>query len=630
MSVGWNIRRNELFLIDLNGNILIPSVEDVYAALVEHRPTEPWIPIVVNELHVSRYPLEPVLVIDVCRNDIPTYSICASSRGVTVELELYDLKRGHVIAGQNWYPIEPQATIEILELLQTYVVDIGPAHSLKAFLSIRKAPAIRDIIDDRIGEKIISPLVFAPKTDDVPTGIIGQLYPYQLTGWRWLKFLLSEGVGGLLADEMGLGKTLQIISVISDSGASQLSPALIVAPGSLLENWYREIKKFAPHLKVLKHHGPVRTGRPATLMSYDVVLISYDNVVTDSSLLNMILWRVVILDEAQFIRNPYAKRTRAVKRLRRVTGLAITGTPIENKLLDMWSIIDFVFPGYLGDVTSFETEFQDSVDGAIRLEPIVSPLMLRRRIIDVAQDLPPRIEIPQVLEIDENEAVAYDAERNRISSEYGVAATLVSLTSLRRFCAHPILMNGNLDCVDPMSFSKFRRLNDILNEIFINNEKVIIFTSFTIMADLILQHIQNYYGFFVGIIDGRLAIDERQPLIDIFSKVDGCAALVLNPKAGGAGLNITAANHVIHYNLEWNPALEDQASARVYRRGQKRPVTIHKLLISNTVEEVVAERLARKRELSSVAVIGIKGKDDDYSDIIAALSRSPSKVFVGK
>ncbi len=471
----------------------------------------------------------------------------------------------------------------------------------------------------------ISPLIFAPVADVTPAGVNAKLYSYQLAGWRWLKFLLAEGVGGVLADEMGLGKTLQIISVLSDSGEGSLRPALIIAPGSLLENWRREIDKFAPHLKVLKHNGPLRTGSPTELQRYDVVITSYDNAVGDNSLLNMITWRVIILDEAQFIKNPDAQRTRAVKRLRREAGLAVTGTPVENRLLDMWSIMDFVLPGQLGDAKTFEVTFSNDVDGASRLEPLVSPLMLRRRVADVAQDLPARIDVTQVLELDERESVAYDAERNRINAEYGAAATLVSLTSLRRFCAHPSLMDNTSGSADPMSFSKFRRLDEIVEEIFASAEKVIIFTSFTAMADIIARHIDTRFGAFTSVIDGRLAIDDRQPLIDKFSSVKGPAALVLNPKAGGAGLNITAANHVIHYNPEWNPAMEDQASARAYRRGQMLPVTVHRLLVSDTVEDVVDERLRRKRTLSDTAVIGVEGKEDDYGDIVAALSRSPLK-----
>lgn len=624
-NAGWEIRGNELWLLDPQGRSRIPSADEVYRALIERLPAEEWIPTSVDGLRPSRYPLVPALMISADMEGGPTYSLIATSRGVSMELQVADLERGHRISDGVWYPVDPTARAEVLELLKSNGVEVGPARSLKAFLAIRKAASEGGAVEDQTHEQPFSPLVFAPAGDDVPAGVNAKLYPYQLSGWRWLKFLVAEGVGGLLADEMGLGKTLQIISALSDSGAAPLRPALIIAPGSLLENWRREIGKFAPHLKVLKHHGPLRTGRPADLQPHDIVITSYDNAVGDNSLLNMIQWKVIILDEAQFIRNPEAQRTKAVKRLKRDAALAVTGTPVENRLLDLWSIMDFVLPGHLGDAKSFETHFTDDPNGAALLEPLVSPLMLRRRVAEVAKDLPPRIDIPQVLELDEAEAAAYDAERDRINAEYGAAATLVALTSLRRFCAHPALMNRSAAVADPMSFSKFRRLDEIFSEIFSRGEKVIVFTSFTAMADMIARHVEKRFGFFAGVIDGRLPIDDRQPLIDRFSAVRGGAALVLNPKAGGAGLNITAANHVIHYNPEWNPALEDQASARAHRRGQTRPVTVHRLLVADTVEDVVDNRLTRKRSLSEAAVIGVEGKDDDYGDIVAALSRSPSQ-----
>jgi SNF2 family DNA or RNA helicase len=620
----WDARDKELRLIEPTGNIRIPSVDEIYAALVEGTPTEKGIPTSVKNLHLSRYPLVPRLVVEEGSNGIPKYSLSAKCRGLTYPIDLSDLERGHVILESTWYPIDSQTSSEVSELLRDAGVELGPVQSLKAFLHVRKAAAAGGSVEDSTATLSISPCAFVPPSNDTPNDIDANLYSYQLLGWRWLKFLLSEGCGGLLADEMGLGKTLQIIAVMSDAGSGPLRPSLIVAPGSLLENWCREIRKFSPKLKVLKHHGPLRTGRPADLSQYDVVVTSYDVVVGDNSLLNMIRWKVVVLDEAQFIRNPSAQRTKAVKHLQRDAGLAVTGTPIENRLLDVWSIIDFVHPGYLGDARSFEKQFLNTADGAVQLEPLISPLMLRRRVAEVAQDLPLRIDIPQLLELDASEAEIYDAERKRIYAEYGSAATLVALTSLRRFCAHPHLMGSNFDASDPMKFSKFRRLHEIIEEIFERNEKVLIFTSFTAMADMIARHITQKFGAFAGVIDGRLPIDKRQPMIDQLGCIKGGAALVLNPKAGGAGLNIVAANHVIHYNPEWNPALEDQASARAYRRGQDLPVTVHRLLIADTVEDVVNDRLMRKRTLSNAAIVGIEGKDEDYGDIVAALSRSPS------
>jgi SNF2 family DNA or RNA helicase len=561
-----------------------------------------------------------MLVLDLDDQFTPILGLKGRSRGIEEPLSISDLERGHVVVSGSWFPIDTSAGSGIITLLSEANSELG-ACSLQTFLRMRKLDG-EGLVEDLIGDKKISPLAFIPQSDDVPR-VSATLYPYQLAGWRWLRFIRSEGLGGLLADEMGLGKTLQVISAILDPGISETGPCLIVAPGSLLENWRREIARFAPTLSTLKHHGPDRTGRPADLRGYDVVVTSYDNVVRDNSLLGMIAWDLVVLDEAQFIRNPDAQRTKATKHLRRRVGLAVTGTPVENRLLDLWSIIDFVLPDQLGDRKSFEAYFSDDVDGARLLESVVSPFMLRRRIAEVAQDLPTRIDIPQVVELSAHEATSYDHIRQRIATDYGAAATLVALTALRRFCAHPMLLIDEL--ADPMQFSKFQRLDEILREIFAQGEKALVFTSFTAMADMIAEHVGSSLHVFAGVIDGRLPVDDRQPLIDEFSAIRGPAALVLNPRAGGAGLNITAANHVIHYNPEWNPALEDQASARAHRRGQELPVTVHRLLVADTVEDVISERLERKRAIADTAVVGVAGHEDDYADIISALSRSPMR-----
>ncbi len=618
-SIVWKDRT--LFLVAPDGTETVPAVDDAYRLLVEESPL-PGEPAVRRPLNLksSRYPLVPALLLDLDEHEAPTLELVGRSRGLVERLTLEDLGRGHVVLGEKWFPIDSSCAEEVCSALEAAGATTGRLRSLSAFMQLRKNGGV---VEDSIGSRVISPLAFISTTDDAPT-VSATLYPYQLSGWRWIRFIRAEGLGGVLADEMGLGKTLQVISAICDQPADVAGPCLIVAPGSLLENWRREFTRFAPMLRVLKHHGPVRTGRPADLRSIDVVVTSYDNLVRDNSLLSMIEWEMVVLDEAQYIKNPDAQRTKAAKHLPRRASLAVTGTPIENRLLDLWSIVDFVLPGQLEDRSEFEARYSEDVDGAALLESHVSPFMLRRRISDVAQDLPPRIDISQVVEMSDQEAVEYDEIRDRIVRDYGAAATLVSLTELRRFCAHPALLSGATSA-NAIGFSKFQRLDDILREIFNNKEKVLVFTSFTAMADMISRHISSRLHVFSAVIDGRLPIDERQPLIDTFSSVCGAGALVLNPRAGGAGLNITAASHVVHYNPEWNPALEDQASARAYRRGQELPVTVHRLLMADSVEDVISERLVRKREIAATAVVGVEGSKEDYGDIINALSRSPSK-----
>lgn len=624
----WVLEGRTLALSGAEG-ATVPDADLVFRSIVEREAVwpdvEPGPTGAASTLHASKYPVVVTFSLELDDSGAPATSIAGRVKGQTLSVQLDDLRAGHFVEDGTWFPLDPASSADVLSLADRIGLSLGPLRSIRQFLDLKKAAADGGPVEDQTAGIALPPLLLSKGRDGAPAGVHANLYPYQTDGWRWLAFLLREGIGGFLADEMGLGKTLQVISVIADPGAESLRPVLIIAPGSLLENWCRELKKFAPGLKVLKHHGAGRTGRPADFDGFDVIVTSYDNAVRDQSLFLMIEWAAVVLDEAQYIRNPDAQRTRSVKRLRRKAGIAVTGTPVENRLLDLWSIMDFVLPGYLGTAAEFERHFGDDDDAALQLEPFVSPVLLRRRVADVATDLPDRIDIPQVIELDDDEACRYDEIRQEIADKYGQAATLVALTALRQFCAHPFLLDGGRG--DPASFSKFRRLDDILGEIFARNEKAILFTSYNGMSDILQDHIRRTYGAFTGAIDGRLAIPERQPLIDRFSETKGSAALVLNPRAGGAGLNITAANHVIHYNLEWNPALEDQASARAYRRGQELPVTVHRLFCAGTVEEVVDQRLTRKRAISDAAVVGVEGAEDDYADVIAALGRSPlSKV----
>ena len=576
-------------------------------------------------LRFSRYPAVLSGVIEArSGQDVPAVSLTIRPQlGGAFPVSNAALHSGHAVANGTWYSIEQSSLDDLRALLvEAGVDDTGRILTLGGVLTLKAAAAKGAVVEDALPSGSEATLRFVPAEAGTPTGVSATLFPYQIDGWRWLKFVIGEGVGGLLADEMGLGKTLQVISVLADSGTEKLSQALIVAPGSLLENWRREFTKFAPSLSVLKHHGANRTGRYADLQNYDIIIASYDTVVRDQSLMRMINWDVVVLDEAQSIRNPEALRTRTVKSFLRKVGVAMTGTPMENRLTDLWSIIDFVAPGYLGDLGSFVALHDESVDGAQRVEPLVTPLMLRRRVADVAKDLPERIDVSEVIQLSDAEAHEYERIRQEIFDQYGSSATLVALTKLRQFCAHPSILQG-AEKAGPAEFTKFARLVDILSEIAAIGEKAIVFTSYTEMGDMIAGHVEGQMGYFAATLDGRLPIDERQALIDKFSAIEGPAVLVLNPKAGGAGLNITAATHVIHYNLEWNPAQEDQASARAHRRGQTLPVTVHRLFCADTVEDVVNDRVQKKRAIAGAVIVGMQGGGDDYADVIAALERSP-------
>ena len=621
----WAVSAGGVLAVSDDTGCFPATVEQVYASIVEQTPE--WEDMragkhgAATELAFSAYPVDALLVLHISNNARPAVSLEARTQlDKTFPLSPEAVRHGHVVHEGTWHPVSVADTHSITALLSHVGLDPNAPDltTLHQCLALRRAAANGEPVLDRLTDDVLFNLSSIDRAA-VPHGIDATLYPYQIRGWQWLRFIISEQAGGLLADEMGLGKTLQVISAIRDHGPTQTSAgSLVIAPGSLLENWSREIAKFCPTLQAVKHRGPDRTGSPAELRPPDVVITSYETAIRDLALLRMIQWHVVVLDEAQNIRNPDTRRAQAVKRLRREVSIAVTGTPIENRLRDLWSIMDFALPGYLGDLPSFETRYTD--EDASSLEPLVSPVILRRRVQEVAKDLPPRIDIPEILELEDDEATAYEDVRADIQRKYGATATLVSLTKLRQFCAHPALLGERSRFHD---YSKFDRLKALLREVFARREKALVFTSYTAMADRIAAMVQTEFGVISAMIDGRLPIPERQPLIDQFTAYQGAAALVLNPRAGGTGLNIAAANHVIQYNPEWNPAIEDQAAARAYRRGQKRPVTIRRLIIANTVEEVIDERLQRKRDIVGNAVVGVRGEQGDYRDIVAALTRSP-------
>jgi SNF2 family DNA or RNA helicase len=396
----------------------------------------------------------------------------------------------------------------------------------------------------------------------------------------------------------------------------------VIAPATLLENWRRELERFAPSLRVLLHQGRDRTGFPKKLQEYQVVIASYDTAIRDISILEMVKWNILVLDEAQAIKTPGAQRTVTLKKLPRRVAVAVSGTPVENRLRDLWSLMDFAVPGLLGQLKQFESHYLNDEEHATELEPLVSPLILRRIVADVAKDLPERIDIPQAVQLSDESARRYEEIRQEVISEYGKLGSLVALTKLRMFCTHPFLITH--ESGDPLPHSsKYARLLEILDEVFSCDEKILIFTSYTQMADILASDLHARYRVPFTIIDGRTPVTDRQPFVDRFGQTMTSAGLILNPRAAGTGLNIVAANHVVHFNLEWNPALEDQATARSFRRGQTRPVTVHRLYHPNTVEEIIEERTARKRAIASKAIVGTTGTENDIADILRSLEMSP-------
>lgn len=541
-------------------------------------------------------------------------------------------KRDQLVIDGQWFPLIPSEIAEISGLLESCGIKNTRTLTLRHCLELLRLGAeFLDVVEQSNDkEQSLTPPVAVDNYSKIEfillnQGFVANLYPYQQTGVSWLHSLAEEELGCILADEMGLGKTVQIIALITLCRRHKGMPTLVVSPATIIENWRREFQKFSPNVDILVHSGPHRTGFPSSLRKYDVIITSYDIAVRDQGMLGMIEWKLVILDEAQAIKNPATRRAIVLKSLKKKNAIAVTGTPMENRLRDLWSLMDFACPGLLGSIDQFEALNRDSEESARRIERIVSPLILRRRVADVADDLPEKIIISQAVSMNEGALFDYEELRRQIAREYGKSATLVSLIKLRQFCAHPYLLGrGTFD--DPLKHSdKYVRLVEILDEITGWDQKTIIFTSFSGMLDLLVSDLPRRYNVPCIRIDGRTPVTDRQGLVDFFSSIKGSAFLLVNPRAAGTGLNITAANHVIHYNLEWNPAVEDQATARAHRRGQKQIVTVHRLFYVDTVEEVINDRLYRKRLLAHTAVVGTEANEAYAADIARALSITPVK-----
>lgn len=466
-------------------------------------------------------------------------------------------------------------------------------------------------------------------------GLQANLFPYQAHGVAWISETLQRTGGLILADEMGLGKTIQIIGAMLLDPPVNASPALVLCPTSLIANWLRELQKFAPSLTVAVHRGSDRARLHRDLQRSQVVITTYDTVVNDLVLFRAVQWSWLILDEAQAVKNPDSRRRGAVAAIPRRRTIPVTGTPVENHLLDLWSLADLAVPGLLGSRDAFELRFPDTDEAARALSEITGPVVLKRMVREVAKDLPERRDIPVPVELGADLARSYEAVLEETLERYPTAGALVATGQLQLFCAHPWLRSSDASAADwedrveiarrsgqPLMTPKIERTLQLLHEAFAHGHKVLVFANFNACGGLLKEasDLAELPAAFWGAINGSTPGGERQPMVDAFAAHDGPAILVLNPRAAGAGLNITAATVVIHYTQVWNPALEQQASARAHRRGQTQPVTIYHMFYVDTVEEVMMERAQRRREMGAEAV---PTSGTDRADLARALALRP-------
>lgn len=508
-------------------------------------------------------------------------------------LPLSKLEDDHALFNGVWHPLEPASLEAVRAWLAMQRAEDGPLSAYaNVYRGLSSSIQIRDNVD-------IEQVRRAAPRVETPPCLRATLYPYQEVGYSWLSQAAEAGLGCLLADEMGLGKTIQVIALLEERCRRHLGPSLVVAPVTLIENWRRELHRFAPLLRVNVHMGPKRAQYGGAFNAVDVVLVSYDTAARDIGVFVARDWDLLVMDEAQNVKNPDTMRAQLLRQLPRHAAVMMTGTPIENTTSDLWSLADFAVSGYLGTREHFAVSMAEQPELLARA---VKPILLRREVKDVAADLPELIDVDVMIDMFEEESIGYAELVGGMQGQGSRANALAMITKLRQFTAHPSLAAG-LTPEDPISESaKLARLTEMLGEVFAADSKVLIFSAYRGMSDLIDRVVRERLYAPSWVMDGRTPTNQRQEIVDSFGAQEGAAALVLHPVTGGAGLNITAANHVIHYTLEWNPAKESQATARAYRRGQELPVFVHRLLYPNTIDEVIADVLQQKRELADEVI----------------------------
>ncbi|WP_062837312.1 DEAD/DEAH box helicase [Paenibacillus amylolyticus] len=487
----------------------------------------------------------------------------------------------------------------------------------------------------------------------VPAELHGELRPYQERGYQWLSAMRELGFGVCLADDMGLGKTIQVITCLLErkheerqaaeeearenemlNGSDDVFPAdqhtneqpvhlpaLIVCPTSLLGNWQRELKRFAPDLSLYIHHGGQRlhgNDFQAEAQTHDIVLTTYHLAGRDGPDLASLHWSTIVLDEAQYIKNYRTKQAQSVMRLSTLHRIAMTGTPVENRLSELWSIFQFLNPGYLGTASSFRQRYtglgpsEENAASLRELHRLVSPFMLRRLKSDpdIRKDLPEKLELKSYCSLTPEQTVLYqrvvDDLMGGLDGRNGIARkgiVLSSLTKLKQICDHPVLADSNRkDHGKAEASGKMERLLELLDAIRDNGESALIFTQYVAMGDLLVSRLKQRYEEEPYFLHGGVSKAQRDDMVDTFQKGEGPSMFVLSLRAGGVGLNLTRASHVVHYDRWWNPAVENQATDRVFRIGQNRNVQVHKLICQGTLEERIDELIESKKALSEQVV----------------------------
>lgn len=529
-------------------------------------------------------------------------------RGGWVAVDPEQLRRG--LAFLRRPPIRPQTAADMIALAVSHPDDLDTPLPVT---SVRADGLLGDLLSGA-AEHSLRPM--AP-----PPGLRAELRPYQQRGLAWLAFLSSLGLGGCLADDMGLGKTIQLLALeaLLRQENPDAGPTLLLCPMSLVGNWQREAARFAPGLRVYAHHGPARQhGKRLArrLSKTDIVVTTYATATRDVEELADREWERIVLDEAQAVKNSLSRSAKAVRRLRGADRFALTGTPMENRLAELWSIMDFLNPGMLGSPELFRTRYAIPIERygqtepAARLRGVTRPYILRRLKTDpsIIDDLPDKIEINQYCHLTTEQASLYqtvvDDMMEKIEGSEGIERrgnVLAAMAKLKQVCNHPAQLLHDRSPIGRRS-GKVIRLEEILDEILAEGDKVLCFTQYTEFAEMLMPHLSARFDTDVAYLHGGTPKKRRDELVERFQSAGGPSIFLLSLKAGGTGLNLTAANHVVHLDRWWNPAVENQATDRAFRIGQKRNVQVRKFICVGTLEEKIDAMIEEKKALADLVI----------------------------
>ncbi|MGM3306030.1 DEAD/DEAH box helicase [Anabaena sp. WFMT] len=530
--------------------------------------------------------------------------------GEWVELRPQDIKTAQTFFASR----KDQMALSLEDALRisngdTQVIEKLPVVSFEA------SGALHELIGALTNNQAIEPL-------PTPANFRGQLRPYQERGAAWLAFLERWGLGACLADDMGLGKTVQFIAFLLHLKEEEAleNPTLLVCPTSVLGNWEKEVNKFAPTLKVLQYHGDKRPkGKVFTEITkkHDLVITSYALIQRDIKQFQSVSWQIIVLDEAQNVKNSDSKQSQAVRQLETTFRVALTGTPVENRLQELWSILDFLNPGYLGNKQFFQRRFAMPIEkygdtsSLMQLRSLVQPFILRRLKTDkdIIQDLPEKQEMTVFCGLSTEQAQLYqklvDESLVEIESAEGVqrrGMILALLVKLKQICNHPSQYLKLATLAEHHSV-KLQRLEEMLEEVLAEGNRALIFTQFAEWGKLLKPYLEKQLGREIFFLYGSTSKKQREEMIDRFQHdPQSPPIMILSLKAGGVGLNLTRANHVFHFDRWWNPAVENQATDRVFRIGQTRNVQVHKFVCTGTLEEKINDMIESKKQLAEQVV----------------------------